>query len=209
MSGPTRINARAIGAEAARATWALSARDDLIATAQEYHAVLSYSELADSVQERTGIHTAQSMRYWIGDVLFRVAKDCAARGEPNLASLCLTAAGKAGEVYVTAMAETRGVRVDDPEGHAAHERLDCYRHFGAELPEGGGEPDLPTPQAPAPRRPTAGSASRTPATRASRTSKASTPTSVPAARAAEREPAICPGCWTALPASGICDYCDV
>ena len=32
----------------------------------------------------------------------------------------------------------RGSLDGDADDHAARERLECYRHFGAELPAGGG-----------------------------------------------------------------------
>src|SRR4051794_4119319 len=95
-----------VGPEAARSVWAEAAREQLIDTARRYRAVTTYKELGEGVQHRSGISTKQLLHYWISDVLLRVAKDCAARGEPNLSSLCVNAAGSVGEGYRVAVAET-------------------------------------------------------------------------------------------------------
>jgi len=181
------IKASVIGQDAARATWAMAARELLVDTARTYHAVVTNQEVADWVQQRSLISTTQQMRSWIGDVLRRVTVDCAQRGEPNLAALCVNAKGGVGTAYAAVVAEQYGEQVSDPDEHAARVRLECHRHFGAELPEGGGEPALP----PAAAKPRA-------ATRA-------TPTR---AKVEEKPPELCPRCFTALPATGVCDYCD-
>jgi hypothetical protein len=70
--------------------------------------------------------------------------------------------------------------------HAAVERLRCYRHFGAVLPPGGGEPAL-TPPVAALRARAADRARR--------------------ARYAASGPARCPTCNLVLPVTGSCDTC--
>lgn len=135
--------ASAVGAEHARATWALAARERLLETAREYHAVVTDQELADFVQDRSWIATDQHPRYWIGDVLTRVGLECNARREPILSALCVTAEGNVGKGYTVAVEEGRRESVGDVDEHAAEERLECYRYFGARLPENGGEPALP------------------------------------------------------------------
>jgi len=197
--------ASVLGPDVSRETWALAARMLLEETARDYHAVVSYQELADYVQQRSRIRTKQPMRYWIGDVLFRVSKTCAEKREPLLMALCVNAAGSVGEGYQVAVEELRGERITgDADDHAAAERLDCYRWFGADLPPGGGEPALaPALQATregrsAPHTPRASrSSSRTPAAPRARKSAAS-----------DVVQKICPTCFMALPASGICDNCD-
>ncbi len=135
------------------------------------------------MQERSGIRTKQLQHYWLGDVLQRVAQDCAARGEPNLSSLCVNAAGSVGDGYGLAVADTTGQAPSDPDRHAALARLECYRHFGADLPAGGGAAAL-TPRLAATR---------------TRTRKA----------AQEARPVpTCPTCHLALTSSGVCDNCD-
>ena len=172
-----------VGPEVARASWAEAAREQLIETAGRYQAVTTYKELGEGVQQRSGIRTKQLLHYWISDVLLRVAKDCAARGEPNLSSLCVNAAGSVGEGYRVAVAATTGEQPTDPDSHAARVRLECYRWFGADMPASGGAPAL---------------TARLAATR-TRTRKA----------AHEARPVpTCPTCNLALTASGACDNCD-
>ena len=67
--------------------------------------------------------------------------------------------------------------------HAAAERLACNTYFGADLPDGGGLPQL-TPQLAAAR---------------TRQRKASV---------IERRINVCPTCSMAIPATGVCDNCD-
>lgn len=173
-----------IGDEAARSTWALAAREVLITTAGSYHAVITYKELAALVQERALIRTDQRTHYWIGDVLGRVARDCAARNEPMLSSLCVDATGSVGKGYAAAVGELRDLSTVDADDHAAQERLLCYRHFEADLPKGGGVPAL-TPQL------------------RERRDRAFARVVV-----SDKMPTICATCNMALPASGQCDYCD-
>jgi len=194
------IEAATIGPDAARDTWALAARHALENTARDYQAVITAAELADFVQQRSRIRTKQAYRYWIGDVLYRVADDCVRRREPVLGALCVNANGAMGDWYSDTLLHLRGERMDDREWHAAEERLECYRYHGAELPADGGEPALP----PRPEPPAgAARAARSPrAPRAPRASKPAAPKKVEAA------PRVCPSCFMALPASGQCDYCD-
>ena len=201
------IEAATIGSEASRETWALAARHILADTAGEYHAVISAPELADAVQQRSRIRTRQSAHYWIGDVLYRVAADCHRRREPLLSALCVTASGTMGDWYADTVLTIRGEQVSDAEEHAAVERLDCYRVHGAELPPGGGEPARPVRVRPvraerarAPRSTTGPAAPK--AAKATRTARPARAVKVEAA------PKICDRCFTALPASGHCDYCD-
>ncbi|MGY1842058.1 hypothetical protein [Modestobacter sp. SYSU DS0875] len=163
--------------------WSRMAREKLIDTARSYHAVITYSELAEHVQDASGVHTNQLMRYWIGGVLFRVAEDCAQRGEPMLSALCVTQGGAVGGGYVEAIDTVYGYRPELPDDHAAEQRLLCYRYFGADVPPDGGVPAV-TPQVQA-RRDKARSA-RQPA----------------------RRGGVCPSCHMETPLSGICGHCS-
>jgi hypothetical protein len=194
-------NATTVGQEHARATWALAARERLVETARVYHATIAYQELADFVQRRSLIRTTQLHMHWIGDVLGRVSEECARRGEPFLAALSVDARGHVGGGYVTAVEQLRGPLAVDPDEHAAHERLECYRHFGATLPEGGGEPAY----VPAPAKPVR-TATATPRVRASRAKPAARSATRPAVE--EKPLVVCPVLFTVLPASGVCDLCD-
>lgn len=181
--GPTTVDASEMGDDAARTAWAESAREVLIETAGKYHSVITSKELAATVMSRSNIVTKRPSHYWIGDVLGRVAMDSAKRGEPLLSSLCVNADGSVGAGYAPSVVAARGEISGDPDDHAARERLECYRAFGADLPSGGGSWAL-TPRL---------SASRSRERRAA---------------AAEKMPPLCPKCHTAVPSTGICDYCD-
>lgn len=189
--------ASAVGTEHARATWALAARERLLEAAREYHGVVTDQELADFVQDRSLIATDQHPRYWIGDVLTRVGLDCNARREPILSALCVTTEGTVGKGYTVAVEEGRREPVGDLDDHAAEERLECYRYFGAPLPEGGGVPALP-PQLVAKQ-----GARRAPRRTSPRPAAAPSKVVPP-----EREPAICPTHFIQLPATGVCDLCE-
>jgi ribosomal protein L32 len=161
----------------------VAAREVLTEVAQSYHSVITSKELAAQVMERSNIHTSRPTHYWIGDVLGRVSADCAERDEPLLSALCVNAEGSVGKAYEGVVVAARGSQDGDSDDHAAIERLECYRHFGAEMPKGGGVRAL-TPRL---------SASRSRERRA---------------RAAEKMPPLCPTCHTAVPSTGVCDYCD-
>lgn len=173
-----------VGADAARDAWAASAREVLLETARHYQALVTQKDLATQVQHRTGTRTKQPMHYWIGDVLGRVAAESASRGEPLLSSLCVNATESMGEAYALAVTAARGELPDDPDDHAARERLACYTHFEAEgLPADGGAPTLTAKVA---------------AARA-RNAKA---------RQVAKPMDTCPTCHMGIPATGVCDNCD-
>jgi hypothetical protein len=198
-------NAATVGTDHSHATWALAARERLVEAAEEYRAAVTVAELADFVQRRSVIRSTSSTTSWLGDVLLRVATDCAGRGEPLLSALCVDARGRVGASYATSLRVLRGVTPEDVDAHAAEERLACHRHFGAELPEGGGEPTVFITQA-APRE-RAARAPRTPRAASGATTR--TRTATPKAAPPPPKPvATCPVHFTVLPPSGVCDYCD-
>jgi len=174
--------ASTVGNEAARSAWAESARGVLIEPASSYGATVTTKQLSEQVQNRTHIRTQQLTHYWIGDVLGRVARDCAERDEPNLSALCVNADGSVGDAYAPIVTELTGAKVGDPDDHAAKERLACYHHFGADIPADGGRPQLTDRLA----------AARTRSRKAAKD-----------ARPAD----VCPACNMALPATGVCDNC--
>ncbi len=206
---PETRDASDVGTATARAAWAEAARPVLLEAAGRYRALVTYKKLAGAVQDATGITTAQPFAKWLAEVLGRITDDCQSRGEPLLSSLCVSAQGSVGQTYADAVERARGTRPDDPDDHAAHERLACYRHWEATgLPRDGGTPlrtahFTPVRKAPATR------ATAKPAARSTTPRKTATPKS--SARAATPEPKpprLCPKCYTEVPATGICDYCD-
>jgi hypothetical protein len=180
---PAWVDAAEVGPEVARAAWTPAARDVLIGIAGKYHAVITFKELAASVQETTGIRTKQMMHHWVGDVLGRVAADCVSRDEPLLSALCVTADGSVGDGYAVVVTTVRGTAPADGDDHAALERLACYKFFGANIPAGGGNPALTARL----------SARRTRLRKIAHE---------------ERVIPLCSKCQIAVPPSGICDNCD-
>jgi hypothetical protein len=83
---------------------------------------------------------------------------------------------------------------DDLE--AARQRLECYRWAGSAPADGGVPAQLPGP---APRRATR--------TRAS-TSRAPAPAPKRRVAKSDQPVSVCPTCFMALPATGVCDNCD-
>jgi hypothetical protein len=117
-----------------------------------YHATITYKDLAEEVQATSGIRTRRLLQNWIGDVLGTVAEDCHQAGEPLLSALCVRADGTVGPGYGKAVVDNfGGDPPDDLDMHAAVERLECHRFFGAQLPADGGSPAL-TPLVAAARR---------------------------------------------------------
>ncbi len=173
-----------VGTEEAQAAWATHAHEALREVAKRYHGLVTQKELAGLVQMSSGIRTKQQQHYWIGEVLARVARECASQDEPLLSSLCVNADGSVGDSYAVAVTEIRGKKeiVGDPDDHAAQERLDCYRHFGAEMPDHGGRAALVPKYAEA-------------RSRLRRTA------------AQTKEADVCPNCNMAVPATGDCDNC--
>ncbi|WP_148664688.1 hypothetical protein [Mycobacterium colombiense] len=162
--------------------------------AKSYNCFVTYKQLAEFVQDETGITHKGLITNWIGELLGRVIAHCLENDIPHLSSLCVTSEGTVGNGY-RAVLEAERIRArdagdlyDDKEtleqldDHAARTRLECYRHFGAELPPGGGEPTL-TPQAKASRDYRRAQAKR------------------------DAPPKVCPVHHTQLPATGICDDC--
>ena len=175
----------------------------LLEAAGRYRATVTYQKLATAVQESSGITATQPLHQWIGDVLGRVTEESQGRGEPLLSALCISAQGSVGQGYADAVERVRGTRPADPDDHAAHERLDCYRHWDAAgLPSDGGTP-LRTAHFAVARK--------TSATKRAPRAAAPRKTAAAPAKKAVVEPkpaALCPRCFTQVPASGVCDYCD-
>lgn len=162
----------------ALATWIPLAYDKLIATARRYHAVVTYLELSEYVQQVSGIRTRVLLAHWIGELLGKVACLAKANGEPPLTSLCVHQDGTIGVGY--APRPTADESGDDIESYAAGHRLLCYRKYADDLPADGGEPAL---------------------TKAEHRRRAKKAAQDPVHRP------ICPNCFTELPASGHCSYC--
>lgn len=201
-STPQPRDASQVGSSVARAAWAEAARPVLLKAAGRYRATLTYKELAAAVQESAGITTTQLMHQWIGDVLERVTNECQSRGEPLLSALCVSAQGSVGQGYAEAVEHARGTRPNDPDDYAAQERLSCYQHWqAAGLPRDGGTPLRTAHFALAPK-----AGAKKPASRVSTPRKTSVQKPTPALE--PKSIPLCPRCFTQVPASGVCDYCE-
>lgn len=165
---------------AAMAAWVPIAHEVLVATASRYRAVITYGELAEEIQERSGIRTRMLLANWIGKLLENVAVEAKGKDEPPLTSLCVHQDGSIGDGYARAPKSVPGPIDDDIELAAAQHRLLCYRTYAVDLPADGGDAVL-TPQVVARRA-------------------RITPRVVPATEA-------CPSCRMTVPATGICDEC--
>ncbi|MGX5214493.1 hypothetical protein ACWKT3_38435 [Streptomyces violaceus] len=171
-------------AQEAREAWASEAYVVLVDVARSYHAVITYKELAEEIQRRTGVRTKALLHNWIGSVLGRVVREAHRRGDPPLTALVVRSDdGMVGNGYKEVLEVAGEPPVEDVlerEQHAAGARLACYRHFGATLPLDGGVPALaPRYQAAIERR------------RAS----------------IEKPPRVCGSCFVQLPTTGVCDSC--
>jgi len=160
--------------------WIPFAYDGLLASARSYHAVVTYLELSERVQEQSGIRTRMLLTNWIGKLLEEVARLAVANSEPPLTSLCVRQDGTIGPGYERAPKSVADEPGDDIETYAAAHRLLCYRQYAHDLPADGGHPALTTAEA----------------QRRARRSQHK-----------ERSPSVCPGCFTVLPVSGSCSYC--
>jgi len=200
-------DASEVGHSAARAAWAEAARPVLVEVAGRYRATVTWKQLSAAVQASTSITTTQPVAKWIGDVLGRVTDECQANDEPLLSALCVSMQGSVGDAYAGAVEHARGEHVSDPDEHAAEERLACYRHWeAAGLPKDGGTPLRTAHFKTARKAATPKATARVPGA-----SRATTPRTAPAPAAAvptEKPIPLCPTCFTQVPASGVCDYCD-
>ncbi|GAA5148327.1 hypothetical protein GCM10023340_22050 [Nocardioides marinquilinus] len=165
--------------------WVPVAHELLGEAAEQYHGHLSPEEFGQRLQLRSGVHTTRPPEKWLDKVLAPVAAWCERSDQPPLTSLVVL-----------------DPRHDDI--HAARLRLECYRWAGS-APEDGGVPAPLTP-ARAPRARAASRPSRVPG--APRTESTPRPTRTPRVAASDKPVNVCPTCFMALPATGVCDNCD-
>jgi len=181
-----------VGADASREAWAAAARERLLEAARRYRATVAPQELAIELQRRSGIRTRQLWHHWLDEVLGHVALECSRREEPLLVALVADDAGRVPDGYAVAVRAASGDRPENPNAHAAKERLECYRFFDAVgLPADGGSVAAPKVEA-APKV-------RKAAARAPAVKRPTKPADIP------RD--ICPTCFMAIPRSGVCDNC--
>jgi uncharacterized protein (DUF697 family) len=204
----------------ALAEWAPVARDLLIETAKVFGSLITQAEVASKVQSETGIRAGRPVRLWINDLLAAVTR-LRGEGEPLLASLCVRLDESVGDAYLHVVEVAGREKPEDPERDAAVARFDCYAFAGAAMPPGArpilaprvAERRAAAARAQSPRK--AAKPKAAPKAKAEPRAKAEPKPRAAAkpkpAKAADREepkPRLCPTCFTALPATGHCGYCD-
>ena len=73
--------------EEAEKAWTVEAQQVLTRVAGTYRATIESNELANELQQATGIHTRSQVRTWLGSVLTTMARQGHELGEPPLAAL--------------------------------------------------------------------------------------------------------------------------
>lgn len=179
-------NEKYVTPRVAQPYWVKHAYEALVETAGRYNAVITYSELAEEVQRRSSLRTTSQMHHWIGGLLADLVKVNHARSEPALTALVVRKDdGQVGTGYAEVLRADGQPPIDDEmerEMHAAGARLECYRHWGADVP-----------------------ADATPTlTTRTREVRARTPRSAPVV---ERRGNVCPTCFMETPVSGDCPNC--
>lgn len=176
----------AVSYEDAVVAWTAVAVPHLESVAGTYGSFVTYKEFGEAVQDAAGIRTKILLHQWVGKVLTAVTAGGSAADEPMLTALVVRQDQGIGAGYAKAAGARDGEVPEDPELHAARERLACYQRYGATLPSNGGEPRF-TP--------------RVAAVRSGRLASGAPRPDPP------KRPA-CPTCYLSLPASGTCHNCD-
>ena len=188
-------------------TWARATHPILEETAQAYHGVITEAVLADRLKAESGIATARPHDRWLAKVLTPLAHLHHRDGYPPLTALVVDHRGWVGERYDDVLRAQEELPITDPaarERHASRSRLACYQWAGSAPEDGGFAAEVVMST----RRPRAAAASSTSAPRtprAPREPKVAAPRRV---AASDRPVTVCPRCFMAIPATGLCDNCD-
>lgn len=192
-------------------TWARATHEILEEVASQYHATITEGALAHRLLTETGIATSRPHPRWLSKLLQPLAALHHRDAYPPLTALVVDGRGWVGERYDDVLRAADDLPLTDPtarERHAARARLECYRWAGS-APEDGGHPEIvemKPSRARAPRAAAAGGAARaSTSTRAPREPKPVVPKKV---APVDRPVNVCPRCFMAIPATGLCDNCD-
>lgn len=198
-------------------TWARATHQILEETAATYHGTVTEGALAHRLLTETGIATARPHPRWLPKLLQPLAALHHRDDYPPLTALVVDGRGWVGEKYDDLLRAAEQLPITDPtarERHAARARLECYQWAGS-APEDGGHPEIVEMKAPratratrAPRAPRAPSAPGAPGAATTRSPREPQPAVPRKVAASDRPVNVCPRCFMAIPATGICDNCD-
>ena len=174
------------------AAWVDATEGILERVAAVYGGSITYEQLAEQLFDTTGYRTRMMLGHWIGQVLGPVQAATLTDGKPPLSSLVVRAGtGGVGDGYVNHEHPEGFVSFAERQRAAAVDRLTCYRTYCDHVPQNAvpqmtrlylaKQTGRPEPRSPA-RRPL--------------------PPRLPS------PPRTCTTCFTALPATGRCDYCS-
>ncbi|MFD6162507.1 hypothetical protein ACFWF7_01905 [Nocardia sp. NPDC060256] len=176
----------AVSLREATVAWALAAHGELSEIATGYGHFITVEELAERVQEVSGVHTGAPTRTWMDAILRKIARRCHKAGEPPLTALSVRQNHTVGDTYKYVL-ELAGLPIpDDLELHAAYARWQCYEFHGAAMPADMAVPPL-TPKVAGRRAPSIVAQVET--------------------KPQPTRPAVCSQCFIQLPANGTCEYC--
>jgi len=137
--GAESIAQQFVGINQGKAAWAKEALDVLRTTASRYNGTVTYSRLADEIQQRSQFYTKSQARNWIGRILRIVVKQCHEDGLPPLTSMVVHKDdGQVGVGYDEVLIVAGLSPIQDQlerEDHAAAARLACYRRFCSSVPD--------------------------------------------------------------------------
>lgn len=160
-------------------SWAAATEPILEGVASTYGGSITYQLLAQNLFEQTGYRTLMLLGNWIGKVLGPVQSATLAEGKPPLSSLVVRAeTGGVGDGYVNHQNPCGFATYAERQEAAAVDRLTCYRVYCDHVPED--------------------AAPHMTALYIAKNAVKTEPSSAP----------MCPMCSTAVPASGVCDYCE-
>lgn len=114
----------------AKYEWAHAGYDMLVGIARTPDGLVTYAEIADTVQEATGIRTRQPMHDWIHTPLTLVAEMCVRNGEPQLTGLVVAEDTlEVGDSFAASYAIAGQPLPKNLQRAAAATRIACYDHF--------------------------------------------------------------------------------
>jgi hypothetical protein len=172
----------------AKYEWAHAGYDVLVDVARQPNGHITYQDIADMLQDSTGIETRVPTRTWIGTPLWLVAEMCVRNKEPQLTALVVSAQTlEVGDGYLNTFAIAGQPIPKNLQRAAAETRVECYDYFSRREPLGWDRTRL------------TGRNAAPPQAKARRVAKT---------RPEPVAPKVCPTCFLELLPSGRCGYCD-